>query len=124
MEDENTQVIIPYLLLKGAKQFIEFTKSVFDATVSECREREDTNQVMHAELMIKGSMIMVADATDRWIPSTNSLFIWVENADVTYQKAIQNGAESIMELANFETRRISGVKDAFNNIWWITSVLK
>jgi hypothetical protein len=31
MENENTQVIIPYLLLKGAKQFIEFTKSVFDA---------------------------------------------------------------------------------------------
>jgi PhnB protein len=79
---------------------------------------------LHAELMIRGSMIMVADATDKWTPSANSLFIWVENADVTYQKAIENGAESIMDLANFETRRISGVKDAFNNTWWITSVLK
>ncbi len=119
---KNPQAIIPYLLLKEAKHFIEFARIVFDANILECRER-DTGQVMHAELMISGSMIMVADAANEWAASANSLFIWVDNADVTYRKAIENGAESLMELADFETRRISGVKDTFGNSWWITSVL-
>jgi len=79
---------------------------------------------MHAELMISGTMIMVADATEQWGPSNNSLFIWVDDADTTFIRAIENGAVCLMNLANFETRRISGIKDRFGNIWWITSHLK
>jgi uncharacterized glyoxalase superfamily protein PhnB len=50
------------------------------------------------------------------------MFIYVEDADKTFQLALRNGAESIMELTNQEYGRSGGIKDPFGNIWWITSL--
>jgi uncharacterized glyoxalase superfamily protein PhnB len=118
------QVIMPYLMVKGALKFIDFVKTVFNAelTTSMHKLREDTKTVLHSEVTIGGSTIMFTDATEQWREQTANLFVYVDNADETYKKAIASGAITVMELSDQDYGRTCGVTDPFGNVWWITSV--
>ncbi|WP_421978678.1 VOC family protein [Roseivirga seohaensis] len=119
---EGHQSVMPYLILPEAENFSEFAKQVFDAKVSLTRLREDEKTIMHSELIIGNSTIMFAGATEQFSPQTANLFVYVDNADETYKKALDNGASSVMGLSNQDYGRTCGVLDPFGNTWWITSV--
>jgi PhnB protein len=120
------QAVMPYLMLNGALKFIDFTKNVFDAQLITSMHKlyEDGEKVRHSEITIGGSTIMFTDATEQWKPQPSNLFVYVDNADETYKKALDHGAISLMELSNQDYGRTCGVTDPFGNIWWITSVNK
>ena len=88
---ETHQTIMPYLIVVNAAQFIDFMKNVFGATETN-RHMRDENIIMHAELMIGNSTIMLADCTDQWQPRTAGMFIYVDNADEKYKKAMDQGS--------------------------------
>ena len=119
------QPVMPYLMVKGALKFIDFVKAVFHAQlVTNMHQlRQDGATVLHSEITISGSTIMFSDATEQWKPQTANLFVYVDNADETYQKAIDAGATTLMELSNQNYGRTCGVTDPFGNVWWITSVI-
>ena len=116
------QTIMPYLILSGAEKFIEFTRKVFNANETFKRMREDGKTIMHSEIQIGNSTIMFADTTEQIKEQVAGLFIYVENADETYKKAIDAGATTVMELSNQDYGRTCGVNDPFGNTWWITTV--
>ena len=120
---ENHQTVMPYLMLVGTSSFIEFCREVFGAELLFTRMREDGETLMHGELQIGGSTIMFAEATIEWSPQKANLFVYVENADETYQKALEMGASSIMSPSNQDYGRACGVSDPFGNIWWVTSII-
>ncbi len=120
---EGYQTVIPYLIVKGAQKFIEFTKKVFGAVENTShRHLRDETIIMHSEVMIGDSTIMFADSTDQFQPCTTGLFVYVDNADDTYKKAIDNGSKVITEMSDQPYGRSGGVEDPFGNTWWITSV--
>jgi PhnB protein len=116
------QTIMPYLILKGASPFIDFTKKVFEAKDSNQQVLRDDGTIMHAEIILNGSTIMVTDATSDWSQQNANLFVYVPDADETYKKALDNGAISLMGLSDQDYGRTCGVTDPFGNVWWITSV--
>jgi uncharacterized glyoxalase superfamily protein PhnB len=119
---EDYQTVTTYLIIKDAASFIQFMQTVFNAEVVNKHMRNE-NIIMHAELKIGNSMIMLADSTPQYAPANANLFIYVEDADATYKNAIDNGAATVTELANQSYGRSGGVKDSFGNTWWITSVI-
>jgi len=119
---EDYQTVTTYLIIKNAVAFIQFMQTVFNAEVVN-KHMRDENTIMHAELKIGNSIIMLADSTPQYAPANANLFIYVEDADATYKKAIDNGAATVTELANQSYGRSCGVKDSFGNTWWITSVI-
>jgi len=119
---ENYQAIMPYLIVKNAAQFIAFTQKVFGAT-EQFKTMRDEQTIMHAEVNINGSTIMFADATETYHQQNAGMFVYVESCDETYQKALDNGAESIIPPADQSYGRSAGVKDPFGNTWWITNPL-
>jgi len=64
----------------------------------------------------------VRRGSGEWEPLTASLFIYVNNADFSYAKALELGCTSVMELSDQPYGRTCGVKDVFGNVWWITSI--
>lgn len=116
------QTIMPYLILKGASQFIDFTKIVFGASETHSKALREDGSIMHAEITLNGSTIMVTDETKDWSVQNANLFVYVLNADKTYLKALENGAVSLMGLSDQDYGRTCGVTDPFGNVWWITSV--
>jgi|SRR5690554_2535300 len=118
---ENHQTIMPYLVLKDVRGFIRFALQTFDAEILS-EHLDESGRVMHAEIKIGDSMVMIGEANEIWNVNNAGMFIYVEDADKTFQLALKNGAESIMELTNQEYGRSGGIKDPFGNIWWITSL--
>lgn len=113
------QAVMPYLMIEDAAGFIEFISNVFDAEMTHQDVRGDI--IGHCEANIGGSTIMFSQSRDEWKPATANMFVYVDNADETYSKAVENGSETIMPPADQEYGRSCGVTDPFGNVWWITS---
>jgi PhnB protein len=117
---EGYQQVMPYLIVKGAARFLHFMKIVFGAE-EKMKVMRDENIIMHAELRIGDSVIMFADATSQFEPRPAGIFVYVEDADQTFNKAIAEGATSVMPMSDREYGRSGGVIDPFGNVWWPTT---
>ncbi len=117
----NYHTVMPYLIVENATRFLSFAEEVFGAKEM-YRAMRDADTIMHAEIMIGDSTIMFADATENYRPIPAGLFIYVDNADERFRKAIDAGAKVINEVANQPYGRSGGVMDPFGNSWWVTSV--
>jgi uncharacterized glyoxalase superfamily protein PhnB len=111
----------PYLMVKGAAGLLDFVKTVFGATETEKMTGPD-GSVMHAEVRIGDSIVMLSDAQAPWQPTQAAVYVYVPNVDETYKKALAAGATSSMEPADqFYGDRHGGVKDQWGNFWWIAT---
>jgi len=117
----NHQTVMPYLIIPRAADFISFTEKVFGARETH-KTMRDEKTIMHAEIRIGESTIMLADATETIKASPAGLFVYVPDADSTFKKAIDAGAGIVMEMADQPYGRSGGVQDPFGNTWWITSI--
>jgi len=99
---------------------MNFMITVFDATEKMKVMRDDAN-LMHGELFIGDSCVMCAEASADYGSQPAGMFIYVDDCDVRYQKALDNGATSVMPPADQEYGRSCGIKDPFGNTWWITT---
>lgn len=109
--------LMPYLILPDALHFIDFMKYVFSATEQAIVPRSE-GVIMHGELRIIDSVIMFADSTEAFSPRPAGLFIYVENVDDIYRKALEKGAISKMEPATQPYGYTCGFQDPFGNDWW------
>jgi PhnB protein len=116
---EGYPAVIPYLILNNTAGFLEFTQVLFGAK-EHFKLPGDNNKIIHAEIKIDDSIIMFADKNEMFGVQNAALFIYVDNTDETYNKAIEMGAESVRKPEDLDYGRGAGVKDPFGNTWWIT----
>jgi uncharacterized glyoxalase superfamily protein PhnB len=112
--------VMPYLIVPDAARFMDFLAAVFSAT-EKMRVMRDERFIMHAEARIGESVIMFADATDKFAPRPAGMFVYVEDADRAYNRAIEAGATAITPMADQEYGRSGGFADPFGNTWWPTT---
>jgi PhnB protein len=111
--------VTPVLTVHEAAKLIEFLKQAFDAKETYRLPGPD-GEVMHAEVKIGDSMVMVGEATDQWKPMPATIALYVEDTDAWYKRALQAGATSVREPSDqFYGDRSAGVKDSAGNQWWI-----
>jgi PhnB protein len=124
--------VTPYLIVKGAVRAIDFYKQAFGATEI-MRFPGPNNTVMHAELKIGDSVIMLAD--EQGTPdgaeyrspqsvggSPVSLMIYVPEVDKTFKQAISLGSQSKRDVQNqFYGDRSGNLVDPFGHIWTIAT---
>lgn len=103
------------------EKFIEFIKKVFDAKEKYIMKTPKGN-FMHGEFLIGDSVIMIGEATEESGESSNSLYVYVNDVDKVFQKAMNASAESLMPVEDqFYGDRIGGFRDPFGNKWMIAS---
>jgi PhnB protein len=113
--------ITPYLAVQGAGKLLDFLKRTFDAEVVERLERPD-GAVGHAEVRIGDSMLMIGEPSDPAQAMPTMLYVYVTDADATYQRALAGGAVSLQAPADqFYGDRNAGVQDPFGNRWWLAT---
>ena len=113
--------ITPFLVVNGAAKLLDFIKTAFDGETTSIMKHKD-GSVMHATAKIGNSNIMVADEMDRFPSMPCMLYLYVNDVDQFYDRAIQAGGQSLREPTNeFYGDRSAGIKDAWNNQWWIAS---
>jgi PhnB protein len=113
--------VTPYLVVQGVPTLIDFLKQAFDAQETMRMPRPD-GAIMHAEVRIGDSAVMMGEAMGEFKPMAGSIHLYVEDTDATYQRALQAGATSVMEpVDQFYGDRSAGVKDPVGNHWWIAT---
>jgi PhnB protein len=123
------QAITPYLIIDGANSAIEFYKTVFGAT-ERMRIGAPGGRIGHAELLIGGSVIMLADEfpeMDARGPKSIggtpvSLLLYVENVDDVVRRAIDAGATLRRAVeTKFYGDRGGTVIDPWGHVWNIAT---
>lgn len=109
--------VIPRIIAKDAEQLVTFIKNVFGATGDFQSERPTVLDIGESKIMISDSG--VRDSMPAF------LYVYVEDCDQTYQRAIQGGAKSLEKPGNvpYGDRRAM-VKDQWGNIWQIATFKK
>jgi PhnB protein len=119
---EGYQRIMPYLLIQDVEGLIRFMQDIFGAE-EKLRHVDDDGRIRHAEITLGDSTVMIGGATEEWTAMPASLFIYVDDVDSAFKKAIEAGAKSIIDPADKEYGRTCGVEDRWGVTWWITSPL-
>jgi PhnB protein len=111
-----------YIMANGAQRVIDFLKQTFDAKQTRRTDLPD-GSIMHAEVQIDDTVVMIADASDEFSGFPVWLHVYVPDVDVTYQSALEAGGISVQEPAQREGEpdRRGGVKDPSGNTWWIAT---
>ena len=118
------RTVTPYLLVSDADAELAFLKAAFGATERDCQRNAD-NSVMHAEITIGDSLVMLGQAGERWKPRPAALYLWVDDVDATYARALQAGAASESEPEDKPYgHRNAGVIDRNEVTWWIGAPVK
>jgi PhnB protein len=116
--------VSPYIMARNAQGVIDFLKQVLGATDLRRYDMPD-GSIMHAEVRIDDSVIMLADASDEFPAFPIWMHVYVPDVDATYRRALDLGAESVQEPREREgdPDRRGGVKDPAGNTWWISTQL-
>ncbi|HLK92783.1 MAG TPA: VOC family protein [Polyangia bacterium] len=117
---EGFRTVTPFLSVNGASEAIDFYKKAFGA---EERHRTPTpdGKVMHAELKLGDSIVMLADAM-MGPPLTAGIHLYVADADALWARATAAGAQVVMPLDDmFWGDRYGVLGDKWGNKWSIAT---
>jgi PhnB protein len=117
--------VTPHLSIDGCAAAVDFYERVLGATV---RMRMDApgGLVAHAEIVLGESVIMLGDAA---LPDSDpapgklggtpvSLFVYVENVDEVFRRAVEAGARAVSEPdLHFYGDRVATIDDPFGHRW-------
>jgi len=117
--------ISPYLVIAGAQRVIDFLKKAFGATDLRRYDMPD-GTIMHAEVRIDDTVVMMGDGGPEWPPFSSFLHVYVPDVDATYRRALAAGGVSVQEPVQKpgDPDKRGGVKDPGGNTWWISTQME
>ncbi|HUX14215.1 MAG TPA: VOC family protein [Spirochaetia bacterium] len=110
-----------FIVVKGAAEFLEFVCEVFEGTENvPVRTPDRDGTLIHAEVRIGTSTIMVADTKPGW-PSLHALTqVYVKDAQAVLTCAVERGGRVVTEVTPFYNRvSIARFLDRWGNLWWL-----
>jgi PhnB protein len=113
--------VSPYLIVSGAQETIDFLIRVFDAVELQ-RFPDPHGKLMHAEVRIADTVVMLADGGGDWPPIAANVHVYVADVDATYQRALEAGATSVqVPVKQDDADKRGGVRDGGGTTWWIAT---
>jgi PhnB protein len=123
---EGYHTLTPSLTVRNAERAIEFYKQAFGAEVRGGVAKGPDGKVMHAELKIGDSVIMLTDEYPEFGSkspqsigdSGMGLHIYLDNVDAAFDRAVKAGASVEMPVMDqFWGDRYGKLKDPFGHKW-------
>lgn len=114
-----------YLVVDGASRLMDLLNQIFGAAPLRKYESPE-GKIMHAEMRIDDTVLMIADATESWPAISSVVHVYVQDADRIYQKAIAVGCEPVEapRERDGDPDRRGGFKDFAGNFWSVSTQVK
>ena len=118
---EGYHTATPYLVVRDADALMRFAVEAFGATIVDVSRMPD-GTVMHADIVIGDSHVMLGQANDRWPEKPGVIHLYLPDADAVYARALAAGGRSVQEMTTqFYGDRSGGVEDPAGVTWWIST---
>jgi uncharacterized glyoxalase superfamily protein PhnB len=114
--------VSPYLMVSNAQRLIDMLEAIFDAREMRKYTRAD-GSVMHAEVQLDDSIIMLAEATDKYPAYRIWMHIYVADVDAVFHKALLCGCEAVEQPTEKpgDPDRRGTFKDFAGNMWSVAT---
>jgi PhnB protein len=126
---EGFNTVSPYLMVRGAAEAIDFYQRAFGAE-ERYRMATPDGAVMHAELQLGDSIVMLADEhpqasakPPQSLGGTSvNIILYVEDVDALFKRAVEAGAKSVADPEDqFWGDRYGKLTDPFGHEWSIAT---
>ncbi|MBI2381645.1 MAG: VOC family protein [Gammaproteobacteria bacterium] len=115
------QRLISYVVVDDATGLRRFLTEAFDARQLECIT-DEVGGIRHMELRIGGCVLMIAESMPDWPARPTAFYLYNEDCDDLYRRALAAGASSLMAPADqFYGDRNAGIVDPAGNQWFIAT---
>jgi PhnB protein len=115
---EGWHTVTPRIVVHGAQQLVDFVKQVFEA-------KGDYRPDLPSVINIGDSVLMISEAGGIRAPMAAFLYVYVQDTDETYRRALQAGASSLEEPSNMPYGDRRGmVEDRWGNTWQIATYIR
>ena len=117
--------VSPYIVAEGANDVIDFLAKTFDARPLRRYDAPD-GTIVHAEVQIQDSVIMISDGSDTHPPFPAFVHVYVPDVDAAYRRALDAGGTPVdaPKQQEGDPDRRGGVKDSAGNTWWIATMVE
>ncbi len=119
----------PYLVFRDPAAALAFYTAAFGAVEISCH-KDGTGRIMHAEFRIGDSTFMATGESPQF-PFIRSIetvggspvqfFLYVDDVDVRFARALAAGGKVVMPLADQPYGRSGGLADPFGHVWWLST---
>jgi PhnB protein len=115
--------VTPYLHPRGTPELIAFMKQAF-AAEEMAIHRGPEGSIVHAKIRVGGSVVEMGEAHGEWGPMPTMFYVYVDDVDAWYRRALAAGATSMEApaLQPYGERR-AAVRDAFDNQWYLAAAV-
>jgi PhnB protein len=128
-ESISTAAVTPHLIVASAADAISWYTDVLGLT-EVVRLADRSGKVMHAEMRLGASPIMLADEFPEMGYRSHvsvggspvSILLYVADVDAVFLRALEAGAEGLMPVADqFDGNRRGTLKDPFGHVWLLAT---
>lgn len=113
--------VTPYLLVADVGEQLDFLLNALGAEEI-MRQELDDGTVNHAEVKLGDSRVMMGRAQASYPPMPAMLYVYVDDVDVAFARAVKGGATAVREPQDEPYGdRAAGVADPAGNQWWLAS---
>jgi len=111
----------PFVILRDADGFIRFAEAVFDAReIVEVRTPAPTGGLIHAEIRLGDSAILMSDPMPGWDARPGLFQIWVADAEAVLARAVERGGVVVTPPTPFYgSVTLARIMDPWGNLWWL-----
>lgn len=114
--------VSPYLIAAGAQRVIDFLREALDAVPLRRYDMPD-GSIMHAEVRIDDTVVMIGEAGGDWKPVPCHIHVYVADVEAAFERAVVAGGSVVQspERKGDDPDRRGGVKDPAGNTWWLAT---
>jgi PhnB protein len=120
--------VVPHIYVSGASNAIDFYSQAFGA-VELFRIAYPDGKILHAEISIHGSLVMIGDPDNKLYGKPRdlghtsvSLHIMVDDNEALFRRALQSGAQQIQAPTDmFYGASSASLRDPFGHVWVLLS---
>ena len=118
----NYNSVSPYFMVDDASRMVKLLTDIFDAKILRRYDKPD-GKIMHIELQIDDSIIMLSDSTAQYPANKYWMHVYVPNVDDTFNKAIKSGCEIVDEpqVKQNDPDKRGTFKDFAGNMWSVAT---
>lgn len=114
----------PYFIINGAQRFINLLHEIFQAKELRRFDRAD-GSIMHAEMQIDDSVIMLADATEKYPAVPATMHVYVQDVANVFQRAMDAGCELVEKPVQKGDPDMRGTfRDFAGNLWSVATQIE